>query len=197
MLRSYLKGAKHHSWLSCPDCPMAVRECKILFDQAYHFPDGNPNITHDSLIVAIELSKATKVLHELQGVVGRQTVVLHAHVKDKTGVVYSCASTRLGNSLILFYPHGNHSLKPVPGSIQYICEEDESFIFTVQRQLPLVDSVEVSLDPFAAYPHFPDWLYSAVLQETLEHVRFSWVVGHYTCWAVSDHWVVVLNLSRD
>ena len=28
MLQSYLKGAKLQTWLSCPDCPSTIRECK-------------------------------------------------------------------------------------------------------------------------------------------------------------------------
>lgn len=197
MLQSYLEGAKLRSWLSRPDCPTAIRECKILLDQVYRFPDGNPDITHDGLVMKSELSKETKVPCELQDVVGQQTAVLRAHVKDKTGVVYSRASTHLGNSLILFYPWGDHLSKPVPGSIKYIYEEDDSFVFAVRRQLPLLSvGIETSSDPFSAYPHFPARLYSAVLQEILEYVRFSWVVGHYARWAVSDDRVVVLNLSR-
>ena len=197
MLQSYLKGAKLRSWLSRPDCPTAIRECKILLDKAYCFPNGNPDITHDGLVVKTEPSRETKVPYELRNVVGRQTAVLRAHVKDKTGVIYSRASTHLGNSLIFFYPQGDRSSKPVPGSIKYIYEEDDSFVFAVRRQLPLLSvGAETSSDPFSAYPHFPARLYSAMLQENLECVRFSWVVGHYARWAVSDDRVVVLNLSR-
>ncbi|KIO01266.1 hypothetical protein M404DRAFT_107108, partial [Pisolithus tinctorius Marx 270] len=32
MLHSYLRGAHLHSWLSHPDCPNAVQECKVLLD---------------------------------------------------------------------------------------------------------------------------------------------------------------------
>ncbi|KIM52100.1 hypothetical protein SCLCIDRAFT_39009, partial [Scleroderma citrinum Foug A] len=32
MLHSYLKGAKLHVWLSRPDCPATIQECKVLFD---------------------------------------------------------------------------------------------------------------------------------------------------------------------
>ncbi|KIM53743.1 hypothetical protein SCLCIDRAFT_138348, partial [Scleroderma citrinum Foug A] len=32
MLHSYLKGAKLHAWLSRPDCPPAIQECKVLLD---------------------------------------------------------------------------------------------------------------------------------------------------------------------
>ncbi|KAF8123623.1 hypothetical protein EV363DRAFT_1159530 [Boletus edulis] len=169
MLESYLKGAKLRSWLSRPDCPTAIRECKILFDQAYRFPDGNLNVSDDA--------------------------VLRANIKDKTGVVYSRTSTHVGNSLILFYPQGNHLSTPVPGNIKYIFAEGDSYAFAVQRQLPLPPS-ESKLDPFAAYPHFPAQQYSSVLQTTLEYVRFSWVFGHYARWAISDDRVVVLNLSK-
>ncbi|KIJ64132.1 hypothetical protein HYDPIDRAFT_91279, partial [Hydnomerulius pinastri MD-312] len=35
MLQSYLKAAKLRAWLSHPQCPQAVQECKVLLDQAY------------------------------------------------------------------------------------------------------------------------------------------------------------------
>ena len=193
MLQSYLKGAKLRSWLSHPDCPTVIRECKVLLDQAYRFMDGNLNISHDGLVMTTESMKVTKVPSDLEVILKRQTAVLCAHVKDKTGVVYSRASIHIGNSLILFYPWGIRSLKPVPGSIKYIYEEEDSYVFAVQRQLPLS---EAKSDPFTAYPHFPDQQYSAALQGTLECVRFSWVCGHYARWAISDDWVVVLNLFR-
>jgi len=194
MLQSYLKGAKLRSWLSRPECPTAVRECKILLDQAFRFPDGNTNVTHNGLVMTSESRWATKVSLELQVVIGWQTAILCAHVKDRMGVVYSRASTHVGNSLILFYPDGNYLSKPVPASIKYIYEEEDTYIFAVQRQVALP---ETRLDPFAAYPHFPARQYSAALQDTLEPVLFSWVFGHYARWAVSDDTVIVVNLSRD
>ena len=197
MLHSYLKGAKLRSWLSRPDCPTAIHECKTLLDQAYRYPDSNPYVTHDSLVNSTDLPNAVKAPHELQGLVGLQRVVLRTYVKDKTGIVYSRASTHLGNSLVLFYPKGNHSSNPTPGSIKYIYGEEESFIFAVQRQCLLVPvGFGANSDPFAIYPHFPARLYSSALQETLECVKFSWVVGHYVQWAVSREHVVILNLSQ-
>lgn len=194
MLQSYLKGAKLCSWLSHSDCPTAVRECKVLLlDQAYHFLDGNQNISHNGLVMTTESPKVTKVLGNLQVILRWQTVILHVHIKDKTSVVYSRASTCIGNSLILFYTQGNYSLKPVPGSIKYIYKEEDSYVFAVQRQLLLSEDKS---DPFAAYPHFPAWQYSAALQGTLKCIHFSWVCGYYACWAISDDQVVVLNLSR-
>ena len=65
MLQSYLRGAKLHSWLSHPDCPTAICECKVLFDLAYRFPDGNLNVMHDGLVMA-ESPKATKIPGDLQ-----------------------------------------------------------------------------------------------------------------------------------
>ncbi|KIJ59119.1 hypothetical protein HYDPIDRAFT_76818, partial [Hydnomerulius pinastri MD-312] len=35
MLQSYIKGAKLRAWLSRPECPPAVQECKVLLDRAY------------------------------------------------------------------------------------------------------------------------------------------------------------------
>ena len=53
-------------------------------------------------------------------------------MKDKTGVVYSHTSTDIGNSLIFFYPQGNRLLKPIPGSIKYIYEDEDSYTFAMQ-----------------------------------------------------------------
>lgn len=153
MLQSYLKEAKLRSWLPCSKCLMAIHECKILLDKAYCFLNGNSNITHNSLIMTIELPKATKVLHDLQDIVGWQTAVLCAHVKDRMSMVYSCTFIHTGNSLILFYPQGNHLLEQVPDSIKYIFEDGDSFTFVVQRQLPLNEGKQVLSLSILISPH--------------------------------------------
>ncbi|KAH7902859.1 hypothetical protein BJ138DRAFT_984235, partial [Hygrophoropsis aurantiaca] len=35
MLHSFIKGAKLRAWLSRPECPPTIQECKVLLDQAY------------------------------------------------------------------------------------------------------------------------------------------------------------------
>ncbi|KAG2059885.1 hypothetical protein BDR06DRAFT_848123, partial [Suillus hirtellus] len=35
MLHLFIKTSKIRCWLSCPDCPPAIQECKFLFDNMY------------------------------------------------------------------------------------------------------------------------------------------------------------------
>ena len=185
MLQMYLKGSRLHAWLSSPECPQAIQECKILLDHAYE--------VHDSDIHGTELHTSAKSLDlpaDLKVLIGQGAAVLHSYM----GVVYSRATTHLGNSLVLFYPQGNCSSPPVPGSIKHIYELDGTTTLAIQWQHALGGN-NADLDPFAAYPHFPASTYSSTLSETLEVVEMTWVHVHYACWAVSNDCVVVLSLS--
>jgi hypothetical protein len=44
MLHSYLKGSKLRTWLTRPDCPPAIKECKVLLDQVYGVYDDRYGI---------------------------------------------------------------------------------------------------------------------------------------------------------
>ena len=116
---------------------------------------------------------------------------MHAWLRHH-GVIYAISSTHLGNSLILFYPHGDKSKSPIPGCIKFIFEQGR-LVFTVQRQLEAAQGV---LDPFEPYPHFSAKLYSSCLSEELEVVHVDWVLCHFVCWQISSEHVVVLSLSR-
>ena len=199
MLHSYLKGAKLRAWLSRPECPPAIQECKVLLDRVYNththsyaLPSDLNDIDSFDDVRVPETWNATYVPEDLQELIHRRKVVLHAHVKTAGGVVYSRCSTHLRNSLILFYPNGNRASPAVPGCIIYIYEQEGSLHFAVRRQCVLPPNTP---DPFAAYPHFPARMYLSTLEVKLEHVKISWVVSHYARWTVSDA-VVVLSLSR-
>ncbi|KAL4062084.1 hypothetical protein V8B97DRAFT_2026924 [Scleroderma yunnanense] len=183
MLHSYLKGAKLHALLSCPDCPPTIQECKILLDQIYH------THTHDHALLldlhdidsfnnvrVPEIWNVTYVPQDLQELIHQHKAVLCTHVKTMGGVVYSQCSTHLGNSQIFFYPNGNQALPAVPGLTPHC-------------------SVETA-DPFAAYPHFPAKMYSSTLEAKLECVKMSWVISHHAQWAVPKDAVVVLSLCQ-
>ncbi|KAI9568424.1 hypothetical protein HD554DRAFT_2005407, partial [Boletus coccyginus] len=109
------------------------------------------------------------------------------------GIVYSWASTHLGNSLVSFYPCSNCSSPLVPGSIKYIYELDGVLTLAIQRQ-GMVPRGNNTVDMFVAYPHFPAKTYSSTLSETLEAVTTSWIHAHYARWPISDDLVVVLSL---
>ncbi|KAF8588137.1 hypothetical protein K439DRAFT_1645631 [Ramaria rubella] len=100
-------------------------------------------------------------------------------------VVYSRASTHLGNSLILFYAAGKTTSPPILGCVQYIV--------LLEGRITLCGIV----DPLAPYPHFPAKLYSSQLVEHLEIVQVQWVLGHFARWSISSENVVILNLTRD
>ncbi|KAG8219278.1 hypothetical protein J3R82DRAFT_136 [Butyriboletus roseoflavus] len=149
MLQSYLKGAKLHFWLSYPQCPPTVQELKVLLDCTYcNTPDDDSFA--DSLD-STELQKAVVVPSDLQWLVNRCTS-LCAYIK-LTGVIYRQSSAYIGNSLVLFYPLGNHLLSSVPSSIKYIYETTGVLMFAIQRQCTLPADGN-SADVFAAYSHF-------------------------------------------
>ncbi|KAH9940334.1 hypothetical protein B0H21DRAFT_659818, partial [Amylocystis lapponica] len=153
-------------WLSRPDCPPALRECKVLFDKVFH---GADTPVEDEAIMS--------------------AVTLAARLKHR-GVIFTRHSTHVGNSLVFFYPEGDRTRRrPVPGSIKYVFDGK----FAVQRQIPVYDG---TTDPFRHYPGFPAKLYSADLSTTLEVVEVEWVTGHYARWLMPSGKVVVLSLSR-
>ncbi|KAG1828002.1 hypothetical protein EV424DRAFT_1304658, partial [Suillus variegatus] len=159
-------------WLSQPDCPPAIRECKFLFD----------NI-------------AVAVPEDLYALIKRHTAVICARLKFD-GVFYSRASTHVGNSQIFFYPQGDRLSSPVPGSIQHIYAMPAGeLVFAVCKLLPL-DCHDQIIDPFAMYPPFPAKMYSSSFSSHLENVKVSWVVSHFARWVVSTDTVVILSLSR-
>ena len=200
MPHSYLKGAKLHAWLSCPDCPPTIQECKVILDQVYNththsyaLPSDLNDIDSFDDVRVPETWNATYVPEDLQKLIHQRKAVLRTHVKTAGGVVYSRCSTHLGNSLILFYPNGNWTSPAVPGCIIYIYKHEGSLHFAVQRQGVLAPNTP---DPFAAYPHFPARMYLSTLEVKLEHVKISWVVSHYAQWTVSKDAVVMLSLSQ-
>jgi len=110
------------------------------------------------------------------------------------GIVYSRCSTHIGNSLVMFYPGGNQSSSPVPGSIQHIITyTNQDVVFVVQRQGSAAPDLH---DPYADYPHFPARIYSNSLSSNLEIVSPDWVLSHYTRWAIDKDHAVVMILSR-
>ena len=197
MMHSYLKGAKLHAWLSRPDCPPTVKECKVLFDRAYHahglLSSDLDDIDAFDDVRTPETSNVTQIPEDLENLIHRRKVVLHARVKSSQGIVYSRCTTHLGNSLILFHPNGNRASTAIPGSIAYIYEEEGSLHFAVRRQCALPTS---TADPFSAYPHFPARMFSSTLETKLERVKISWVLGHYARWSYLEDTVVVLSLCR-
>jgi hypothetical protein len=197
MLRSFIKAARLRRWLARSDCPPAIKECKVLFDKAYAPKHNEYSGIAQSDEVFMDGSgsnrqQSVSVPSDLQPLIDGSKVILHAwcHLH---GLVYAHSSTHLGNSLIHFYPGGNKSSPPIPGSIKYIFATQNTVAFAVQRHLNMQPG---TIDPFAAYPDFPAKLYASALADELEVVELDWVTCHFARWQISSEHVVVLSLSK-
>lgn len=194
ILHHFIRAGKLRRWLARPDCPQAIKECKVLFDKAYDskVPD-DAEINNDAETFHAKASQP--VPPDLYQLVKESKVGLQARLKLR-GIVYSTVSTHVGNSLIYFYPKGNMSSSPVPGSIKYIfSRKGEAATLAVQRQLPCIWD-HGFIDPFSRYAHFPAQLYDSRLSDVLEEVKIEWVMCHFARWNISSEHAVVLSLSR-
>jgi hypothetical protein len=188
MLSAFCKAAKLKNWLSRPDCPQFLKECKVVFDKALNKPSltisDDPNIPG---------SAYASPPASLWSILSDHRIALRAHHKFNN-VVFSQSSTHQGNSLILFYPNGDRSLSPVPASIEHIiCRQSKEVIYAVRRQEP---AALETCDPFQFYPHFPATVYSPTLSPCVEVVHPEWVFSHYARWKLDPNRVVILTLSQ-
>jgi len=104
------------------------------------------------------------------------------------------SSTHVGNSLVLFYPDGDESEMPIPGSIEYIvAKPNNEVVYVVCPQLaaPLD-----ALNPFRFYHHFPVKIYSPNLSNQRQVVQPNWAISHYARWNLDKNRAVILTLSR-
>jgi hypothetical protein len=113
MLHAFIRNAKLCSWLSRADCPPAIQECKVLFDRMYA-PKSATSIDeeHDEDLLDDSVQVPSSALpaiipKDLYTLIKRQKVVLRARLKFN-GVIYSRASTHVGNSQVLVYPQATN-----------------------------------------------------------------------------------------
>jgi hypothetical protein len=201
MLHSFIKVTKLRCWLSRPDCPPVIQECKVLFDSMYS-PKSTTSLEEelaedplDDSVQPPPSAIAVAVPEDLYMLIKQRKAIVRARLKFN-GVIYSRASTHVGNSQVLFYPCGDRLSSPVPGSIQHIyAVPTGELVFAVHRHLAL-NRPDRAIDPFAMYPDFPAKLYSSSLSSHLENVKVSWVISHFVRWEISSNHVVILSLSR-
>lgn len=196
LLHAFVKAGNLRRWLNRPDCPAAIKECKIVFDKAFSpkkassegngFEGEGPCVEDDR--------RPRPVPCELRQIVTDRKVLLQARIK-LSGVFYTTAVTHLGNSLVMFYPNGNMSTSPVPASIKFIFSRGEETLFAVERQLPR-SADDDSVDPFSKYPHFPAKLYGSRMSSDLEVIKLDWVLSHYARWNMPSGYSVVLPLTK-
>jgi len=167
LLHSFLRANRLKQWLARPDCPPAIKECKILFDRL-----SSSNVATTPVASEQPLSPS--------------------HVQYD-GLTYAQSRSHLGNSLILFSPDGDTAAPLVPGQIIHIFICRDSTTFWVRRYLPLEKGIT---DPFQPYVHVPIKLCSSKLNPTLEKVEVNWVVGHFALYPLSIEQIAVVSLSR-
>ncbi|KAF8576401.1 hypothetical protein K439DRAFT_1622880 [Ramaria rubella] len=119
MLQSFIRGGNLCCWLGSPDCPSAIKECKLLFDKVYRkqdddSPDNQP------------LTGASQILPDN----------LRLLMKQHKGAL---ASTHLGKSLILFY---------AAGCVQYIVLLEGQITFVVHHHNPAVSGIVDPFAPY-------------------------------------------------
>jgi hypothetical protein len=186
ILHAFIRGTNLRRWLERPECPPALRECKVLFDRVFRrgFADGT-GVTNQ----AEELFEQ-KLPDDLQALLkGVRVGKLQARYRVND-VMYCRQSTHVGNSLILFYPGGKRESSYVPGTIKYIIQTamNSTVLFACQRHL----NSQVEFDPFAIYPYFPAKLYTSALSDTLELVELDWVYSHFARYEISSGDAVIL-----
>jgi hypothetical protein len=191
-LQSFIRGAKLRRWLSRPEGPAAIKECKKIFDKLYiphlatyaEVPDDDESPVESS---------SSSPPDDLRRLIGHGAITMHARFKHN-GVIYARSSTHLGNSLVYFYPDGQTSSPPVPGCVKYIYTNHKGVkFFALHRQLLAPNATP---DPYQLYPHFPAKLYSPQLDVKLENVKPEWIMCHFARWTLSPDLAVVLSLSQ-
>ena len=166
MFSSYIAASKLRRWLSRPNAPTFIKECKELFDDVFASRRKDSTIFEDN---SIHDCKTVRMLSDLHHLMPATMVTLRAHMSH-ADVTYSRLSTHLGNSLILYFSEGSTTGGPIAGSIKYIYLHDGLWKLAVQRQLPAAEGTQ---DPFKPYPHFPARLYSTALSKQLEEADLT------------------------
>ena len=122
MMHVHIKKSKIKRWLSHPDCPAFVKQCKVIFNKALGTSRENKEPA-SSAFVSTPL--------ELKSLIPDATVALLA--RQSVGeLMFSRKSTHVGNSLVLFHPEGQKNIPAIPGSVEYIiARKNQPTIFAV------------------------------------------------------------------
>src|ERR1700761_4435228 len=136
MTSSFSKAAKLKHWLSRPDCPKFLQECKLVFDKAFRKQDDL------ELEKPIAVSAFVAVPSDLKSLLSDHKIALRArHRFDKT--IFSCHRTHVGSSLIMFHRKGDRTTSLVPGSIEYIIARPTlPVLYAVRQQMPAPGTVD-------------------------------------------------------
>lgn len=175
MLWGFMQRADFRRWLSQPNDNLLIQHVKGLIDQFFggtkHNDEAHLQQMTEADAEAIHRGKATHAPRELQTT--SKTVYMRARFRVKD-VIYARRSTHLGNSLIIFYVGGDRTNSAVPGSIEYIYEDNGVIRFATRRYLDWNGR-----DPFSRWPDFPAKIWSTKQYDRLETVELNWVMSHF------------------
>lgn len=190
--RTFVRASNLRRWLLRCEAPDFIKRCAALFTKIYSSKsNADPAMYQEGLeSEKMQLQEMPPSLRPL--LPGQSKTTLSARLRAHD-LVYSRASTHLGNSMVMFYPEGNHAALPVPGSIHYIFKKGGVMRFAVRRYLKLPPGV---YDPFSRWPDFPASLWSSRTSEALEKVKVDNVYSQFVQYAVSEDSIVLLSLSK-
>ena len=196
MHRVFSRAANLKHWLArAAASSEALRRCKALFDKIY-VERSNDDCQEEQAKLADEdcsTEEHSQTLNDIKALANLPGASFHARLRFK-GVVYTRASTHLGNSLVLFYPGGDIHSTVVPGSIQQIYTIGGRTFFAIHRYHKPASTIP---DPFARWPEFPAQTWSVHSDaDMFEEVHVPWVHSHFAQLSTSNENVVVLDLSR-
>ncbi|KAF9495073.1 hypothetical protein BDN71DRAFT_1431202 [Pleurotus eryngii] len=192
LVNSFIQAGVLRHWLDRDDCPKPIHEFKALFDRVFT-PRWQNEVEEKGMSVdSRKQTTSCKTPADLLATVKTPRVVLCASTCHK-GTILARASTHVGSSLVSFYPGGDSSVPPVPGSIQYIIEGECRLQLVIRRQRSLPDSVA---DPFWHWPYVLITLYLAAMEPELEIVELDWMIRHVGRYPYSAEFVTIIRVHH-
>ncbi|KAJ3995025.1 hypothetical protein F5050DRAFT_1574486 [Lentinula boryana] len=172
IIKSVTRTANIRRWLCRPNCPEAVRQLKVMFDQCFKPVNGTAKLENPT-------QKGSQC----------------AHVKwDNAN--FSRSKTHPGNATIIYRPFQNE--KPIAGVIQEIQNVNKAGSSTIELHVRPFESLPKHLyDPFSRYPHLSAKSYSSTLREEADVITLDAIVSHAARFDYTHNRTVLVNLCRD
>lgn len=175
--QAFILGCKTRHWLSRPDCPQAIKECKGLYDKAYR----KKSVLNDDEGLEPPSSKGTQgPKMELPMEIAIALPFSSAPTKANltvNGIVYSRAETHTGNSLVM-YRMGDLVRY---GSIQVIFwHPGGAWRCAVKRQLPAADTIA---NIYGLFEDYPATILSNSWVEQPDIIDPGDILAHYARWS--------------
>lgn len=205
LLRDFISKASIRRWLSGVNRVSIIKQCykllqPFLGNRAPHLAgsDDSLNDLEDdragTFLGVGENEDDNGIDEEEQTPLYATSIVTEVARMRHAGVLYTRASTHVGNSLVLYHRAGDRSTEEIPASIQRIHQCGTNFKCFVKRHKK-VSIAQAARDPFKYYKYFDASLYSSALQEGMEEIEADWIKCHFARYPWSESQVVVVSLS--